>query len=56
MTDEEVFMNFRKRHERDLEGLINNNSEAASDPHIDRPLQKAIEYFEDLLVKKKVAA
>ncbi len=58
MEEEEVILNRRKRHERDLESLIElekvDGSPAAA-PHVDRPLQKAIEYF-DSVFGRRIAA
>lgn len=60
MEPTEVYMNYRKRHERDLEGLIKPLLDSQDDavdeePHVDRPLQKAIEYFESVFGRRIAA-
>lgn len=58
LDDDEVLLNYQKRHERDLEGLIQplvDPSDAADEPHVDRPLQKAIEYFEGVFGRRIAA-
>lgn len=60
MEEEEIILNRRKRHERDLEGLIapedgQESNDDESGPHIDRPLNKAIEYFESVFGRRIAA-
>ena len=66
MNEEELVENYLQRQKRDLELLLDNdssNGKAGDDPqsdqpHVDKPLQRAIEYFEKVFGKevKKVAA
>ena len=58
LEEDEVILNYQKRQERDLEGLIQPMTEpldSPPEPHIDRPLRKAIEYFEGVFGRRIAA-
>ena len=55
MKQEEIIKNFQKRNERDLETILPSLSNG-EEPHVDRPLQKAIEHIKQLLSRTIVAA
>lgn len=58
MDEDEVILNHRKRHERDLQ-IFTESAEplesSETDDHIDRPLQKSIEYLESVFGRRIAA-
>ena len=58
MEEEDIILNHRKRHERDLQNFTESDKSdkpSETKDHIDRPFQKAIEYLESVFGRRIAA-